>query len=151
MNIEPLTVQPDNTTGYIKIIYGLLLGSGLFITGSQLYDYFQYQMIGNWLNLFTGICLFIAGLLGFRGSVFGKKYKVTIDEHGITPENGWDNPVSWDQLKSVWLDQNYIRFEYRVSGAEDKIRLPVYSQDQHELVHKKLAEAAEEFDLDYGS
>lgn len=149
--MEPLTINLQSKTPYMRIIYGILVCGGLFIVGNHLYEYFQYQIVENWLDLFVGMCLFIAGLLGFQGVVFSKKYKVTIDEHGITPENGWDNPVSWKQLESVWLDHNYIRFEYRSSGTQDKIRLPAYTQEQHELVDKKLAEAAEEFNLEFKS
>ncbi len=149
--MEPLTIHLKSNTLYMRITYGILVCGGLFIIGRHLYDYFQYQMVEIWLDVFIGMCLFLAGLLGFTGNSFGSKYKVTIDEEGITPENGWSNPVNWDQLKSVWLDKNYIRYEYKSSGARDKIRLPVYTQGQHELVDEKLAEAAEKFDLEFKS
>lgn len=147
--MEPLTIHLKSKTLYMRIIYGILVCGGVFIVGSHLYDYYHYQMSVNWLDFFVGICLIVAGLLGFTGKSFGSKYKVTIDEQGITPKNGWSNPVNWEQLKTVWLDKNYIRYEYRSTGAYDKIRMPIYTQEQHELVEKKLAEAAEEFDLEF--
>ncbi|MDX1671255.1 MAG: hypothetical protein R3211_02875 [Balneolaceae bacterium] len=150
--MKPLVISLDTKTFYISFIYFVFFASGLFIIGGHIYNYFYHTMMENWFfNFLVGLCFFLWGILGFFGRSPLVKSELIIDEEGIRSNKShfWIRSVAWPEVDSVSLDKKYIHVTYRDSGAEDKIRLPIYTDKQFEQIRDKLKETTAEFDLKY--
>ncbi|RNC84513.1 MAG: hypothetical protein ED557_05915 [Balneola sp.] len=147
--MKEFNLQVDTSTSYMKVFRAIgIIGVILFATSFVL-EWTKGEDI-DWINTVTGIIY--SSIFLFFPEIL-RKQSLTFNEEGILRHNyntywGEKNEFEWDNISELTLRKNKIVIKNKV-GSSERIKLPVYTNEQLSELKTYLKEMAEvkEFEL----
>ena len=141
--MKEFNLEVDTTTSYMKVFRGIGVIGLILFTTFLVIDLYKGNEI-DWLNtissyIYASIFLFFPEIM--------KKQSLTFNEEGILRHNyntywGEKNEFEWENVKELTIRKNKIVIKNKV-GASERIKLPVYTDEQFSDLKTYLKEMAE--------
>ncbi len=147
--MKEFNLEVDATTSYMKVFRAIGVIGLIIFTVSLTLEWTKGEEI-DWLNIAVGI-LYSSIFLFFPEIM--KKQSLTFNEEGILRHNyntywGEKNEFEWENIKELSIRKNKIVIKNKV-GASERIKLPVYTDQQMLELKEYLGEMAKTKEFEF--